>query len=371
MVAASLAYLVLRQRDTVGLVTFDEKIRHFVPPSSHPSHRNIILHALNTLVPRARSSHGPVFHEMAERIKNKGLVIVISDLFDEPATILSGLDLQARSVVEGYVSGLHKSPYHGFSVEFAEHREYVPGDDIRHVDWKAWSKTDKLYLKQYEEETNLLAYLLLDTSESMGYASDRNVTKLEYAKFIAAALGYLVLQQQDSVGLATFDEKVQRYLRPSGQPSHLKELFQLMDISPAGSKSDVGAIFNDLAERFRKRGVVIVLSDLFDEPSRVLAGLRHFRHRRHEVIVFHVLDPAELEFPFRQTTLFKGLEGLGDVLAEPHALRRAYPAEINRFCDEVRKGCQVSNIDYLLLKTDQPLDRALSTFLASRMVRVK
>src|SRR5262249_53793239 len=154
------------------------------------------------------------------------------------------------AVVEGYVAGLHRSPFHGFSVEFAEHREYVAGDDIRHVDWKVWSKTDKYYLKQYEQETNLLAYLLLDTSESMGYASDRNVTKLEYAKFMAAALGYLVLQQQASVGLATFDEKVQRYLRPSGQPSHLKELFQLMDISPAGSKTDVGAILNDLAERF-------------------------------------------------------------------------------------------------------------------------
>ncbi len=291
----------------------------------------------------------------------------------DPRTLasLEGLDLQARMVVEGYVAGLHRSPYHGFSVEFAQHREYVPGDDIRHVDWKVWSKTDKYYLKQYEEETNLLTYLLLDTSESMGYASEGNVTKLQYAKFIAAALAYLVLQQQDSVGLATFDEKVDRYLRPSGQPSHLKELFTLMDVSPARQKSDVGAIFNDLAERFRKRGVVVVLSDLFDEPSRILAGLRHFHHRRHDVIVFHILDPAELDFPFRQTTLFKGLEGLGDILAEPASLRRAYQAEVKAFCDEMRKGCQVGNIDYLLLRTDQELDLALSSFLAARMVRVK
>jgi uncharacterized protein (DUF58 family) len=291
----------------------------------------------------------------------------------DPRTLasLEGLDLQARSVVEGYVAGLHKSPYHGFSVEFAEHREYVPGDDIRHVDWKAWSKTDKLYLKQYEEETNLLAYLLLDTSESMGYASGDNVTKLQYAKFIAAALSYLVLQQQDSVGVATFDDQVERYLRPSGQPSHLKELIHLLDASPAAAKSDIGIIFHDLAERFKKRGVVVVLSDLFDDPARVIAGLRHFRHRRHEVIVFHVLDPAELEFPFRQTTLFKGLEGLPDVLAEPHALRRAYQQEINAFCDEIRRGCQGMNIDYILLKTDQDLDYALSSFLAGRMVRIK
>jgi len=274
-------------------------------------------------------------------------------------------------VVEGYVAGMHKSPYHGFSVEFAEHREYVPGDDIRHVDWKAWSKSDKYYLKQYEEETNLLAYLLLDTSESMGYASGDNVTKLAYAKYVAAAIAYLVLQQQDSAGLATFDDKVQRYLRPSGQPSHLKELFHLMDVSPAGAKSDVGLIFDDLAERFKRRGVVVVLSDLFDDPARVLAGLRHFRHRRQEVIVFHILDPAELDFPFRSTTLFKGLEGLGDILADPVGLRRAYQAEINDFCAQIKKGCQSANIDYLLLRTDQSLDVALSTFLATRMARAK
>ncbi len=291
----------------------------------------------------------------------------------DPRTLASiqGLDLQARLVVEGYVAGLHKSPYHGFSVEFAQHREYVVGDDIRHVDWKVWSKTDKYYLKQYEEETNLLTYLLLDTSESMSYASGNNVSKLQYAQFVAAALAYLVLQQQDSVGLATFDEKVQRYLRPSGQPSHLKELFQLMDVSPARNKSDLGVIFHDLAERFRKRGIIVILSDLFDEVPRILSGLRHFRHRRHEVIVFHILDPAELDFPFRQTTLFKGMEGLPDILAEPTALRRAYQAEIQAFRDELRKGCQMINIDYVPLRTDQNLDEALSTYLASRMVRVK
>lgn len=291
----------------------------------------------------------------------------------DPRTLasLQGLDLQARAAVEGYVAGLHRSPFHGFSVEFAQHREYVAGDDIRHVDWKVWSKTDKLYLKQYEEETNLLAYLLLDTSESMGYASGDNVTKLQYAKFVAAALSYLVLQQQDSVGLATFDDKVERYLRPSGQPSHLKELIGLMDVSPAAAKSDVGAIFNDLAERFRKRGVVIVISDLFDEPSRIVAGLKHFRHRRHDVIVIHILDPAELDFPFRSTTLFKGLEGLGDLLVEPASLRRAYQAEIQAFCDGLRRGCQGANIDYVLLRTDQELDLALSTYLATRMIRVR
>jgi uncharacterized protein (DUF58 family) len=284
---------------------------------------------------------------------------------------LEGLDLQARMVVEGYVAGMHPSPYHGFSVEFAEHREYVPGDDIRHVDWKVWSKTDKLYLKQYEEETNLLLYLLLDTSESMSYASGQNVTKLKYAQFIAAALAYMVLQQQDSVGLAIFDDMVRRYLRPAGQPTHLKELLHIMDITPARDKSDLGMVFHDLAERFKKRGVVAILSDLFDDVPRIIAGLKHFRHRRHEVIVFHILDPAELEFPFRQTTLFKGMEGLPEILTEPHALRRAYQAEIGAYLAEIKKGCQMINIDYVPLRTDQELDTALSSYLASRATRTR
>lgn len=291
----------------------------------------------------------------------------------DPRTLASieGLGLQARLVVEGYVSGMHRSPYHGFSVEFAEHREYVPGDDIKHVDWKVWSKTDKYYLKQYEEETNLLLYLLLDTSESMSYASEGNVSKLKYAQFIASSLAYLVLQQQDSVGLATFDEKVQRFLRPSGQPAHLKEIIQVMDATPSRQKSDMGLVFHDLAERFRKRGIVVVLSDLFDNPARIIAGLKHLRHRRHEVILFQVFDPAELEFPFRQSTLFKGMEELGDVLTEPIALRRAYQDEINSFREELRRGSQAINIDYVPLRTDQRLDQALSAYLALRSARVK
>ncbi len=284
---------------------------------------------------------------------------------------LEGLDLQARLIVEGYVAGMHPSPYHGFSVEFAEHREYVPGDDIRHVDWKVWSKTDKFYLKQYEEETNLLLYLLLDTSESMAYASGSNVPKLQYAQMVAASLGYMVLQQQDSVGLATFDDGVRRFLKPAGQPSHLKELIHLLDATPARAKTDLGIVFHELAERFKKRGVVVILSDLFDDVPKILAGLKHFRHRRHEVIVFHILDPAELDFPFRDTTLFKGMEGLPDVLTEPHALRRAYQAEIGTFLDELKKGCRMIDIDYVPLRTDWDLDAALSSYLAARANRAR
>ena len=291
----------------------------------------------------------------------------------DPHTLasLEGLDLQARMVVEGYVAGMHPSPYHGFSVEFAEHREYVPGDDIRHVDWKVWSKTDKLYLKQYEEETNLLMYLLLDTSESMSYASGNNVTKLQYAQFIVAALAYMILRQQDSVGLVVYDDAVRRYLKPAGQPSQLKELLHLLDVTPAREKSDLGLVFNDLAERFKKRGVVVVFSDLFDDVARIMTGLKHFRHRRHEVIVFHILDPAEIEFPFRDTTLFKGLEGMSDILTDPHALKRAYQDELQSFLRELEKGCRMADIDYVPLRTDQTLDIPLTSYLASRSARVR
>jgi uncharacterized protein (DUF58 family) len=274
-------------------------------------------------------------------------------------------------VVEGYVAGMHPSPYHGFSVEFAEHREYVPGDDIRHVDWKVWSKTDKLYLKQYEEETNLLAYMLLDTSESMAYASGENVTKLQYAQFIVAALSYMILQQQDSVGLVVFDDAVRRYLKPAGHAAQLRELLKMLAVTPAREKSDIGIVFNDLAERFKKRGVVAVFSDLFDDPARIVTGLKHFRHRRHEVIVFHILDPAELEFPFRETTLFKGLETMPEILTDPHALKRAYQSELGAFLKELEKACRMADIDYVPLRTDQHLDTALSSYLASRSARIR
>jgi len=290
----------------------------------------------------------------------------------DPVTLakIEGLDLKARLIVEGYIAGLHKSPYQGSSVEFAEHREYAPGDDIKHVDWKVWSRTDKLYLKQYEEETNLITYLLLDTSESMRYRSN-GVSKLDYARYIAAALAYLVLKQQDSVGLATFDFEVRNFLRPSSHASHLKQLLHLMDTTAAAQKTNVATIFHDLAERFKKRGLVIILSDLFDEVPSLLSGLKHFRHRRHEIIVFQILDPAELEFPFQDTTLFKGMEDLPQVLSEPRALRQAYREEFDGFLTEVRRGCRGQHIDHVLMRTDQKLDVALSAYLASRMAKRK
>lgn len=290
----------------------------------------------------------------------------------DPQTLarLQGLELRARSIVEGYVAGMHRSPYHGFSVEFAEHREYVPGDDLRHVDWKVFGKTDKVYLKQYEEETNLVCYLLLDTSESMRYQSEGTpLSKLEYAQCAAAALAYMTLEQQDSVGLVTFDQEIRALLRPSGNPSHWKQILRLMEDSRPERKTATGPIFHDLAERLKKRGIVAIFSDLFDDVPEMLAGLKHFRHRRHEVVLFHVLDPAELDFPFEQTTLFEGMEQLPEVLSDPRSLRKAYLDEFNAFVKQVQSGCRDQRIDYVQLRTDQSLGLALASYLSLRMTR--
>jgi uncharacterized protein (DUF58 family) len=290
----------------------------------------------------------------------------------DPQTLssLSGLELKARLIVEGYVSGMHKSPYQGFSVEFAQHREYVPGDDLRYVDWKVYGKSDRYYLKQFEEETNFACYILLDTSESMLYRSEQAaVSKLEYASYLAAALAYLVIQQQDAVGLATFDCEVTHFVRASSQSSQLKQLCHLIETAPTRGETSIGPILHDLAERITKRGLIIILSDLFDDVDEILLGLKHFRHRRHDVSVVQVIDPAEQDFLFEAPTLFKGLEGLKEQMTEPRSLRRAYQQEFEAFLKQVRRGCRDLNMDHVLLRTDQSLGVALSSFLVPRMQR--
>ena len=299
--------------------------------------------------------------------------ITTSPLLD-PHTLakLEGLELRAERIVEGYVAGLHRSPYRGFSNEFAEHREYTPGDDLRYVDWKVFGKTDKVYLKQFEEETNLICYLLLDTSESMQYQSPgAPLSKLAYAQCAAASLTYLVLHQRDSVGLVTFDQEIRQLVRPSSSPMQLKQLLRVMEETSAARKTRTGPIFHDLAERFARRGIVVILSDLFDDVEAMLAGLKHFRHRRHDVILLHVLDPAEIDFPFQNITMFKGFEALGDVVTEPRSLRAAYQQEVQAFLKRIRTGCRAQQIDYLTVRTDQPLDTMLSAFLAARKRRIK
>lgn len=275
------------------------------------------------------------------------------------------LDLITRFIVEGFISGLHKSPYHGFSVEFAEHREYVPGDDIRHIDWKVFGKSDRYYIKEYEEETNLMCHIILDTSESMEYKSGE-VSKLDYACYVAASLGYLITRQQDTVGLATFDNEVRKFIPPGSSLSHFNLILKELTNTEPRRKTDLGRIFNDLAERIRKRGLVIIISDLFDDPQSMMVGLRHFKHKRHEVIVFHILDEYELEFPFQKMTFFEGLEELPNLLVDPRALRKEYINAFEEYQREVKKGCSENFIDYVLFNTTTPLDAALISYLGKR-----
>lgn len=281
---------------------------------------------------------------------------------------ISRLDLKARLIVEGFVSGLHESPFHGYSVEFAQHREYVPGDDIRDVDWKVWARSDRFYIKQYEEETNLRAYLMVDTSESMAYQSGP-LSKMDYARYLAASLAYLMLRQQDSVGLVLFDEKVRRFIRDSSHPSHLKVLLQELEQNVPSSGTQMEMIFHDLAERLHRKGLLIVISDLLTDSEGILRGLQHVRHKRHEVIVFHLLDEAEKTFPFEEITLFEGMESAPNLFAEPLSLRQAYLAELNAFINKVKSGCRENRIDFVSLSTSDTLDIALSRYLANRLAR--
>jgi uncharacterized protein (DUF58 family) len=283
---------------------------------------------------------------------------------------LKGLPLRARRVVEGHVAGMHRSPYRGDSVEFAEHREYTPGDDLRYLDWKAFGRSDRYFIKQFEEETNLVCYLLVDVSESMQYRGpDASHSKLEYARRLAATLAYLVVRQQDGVALATFDDQVRDAVRPGGGAAHLTHVLDVLLRESGRRKTVAGPILHELAERWKRRGLVVILSDLFFDPRSLAAGLKHFRHRRHDVIVLHVLDPAETDFPFRQPILFHGLEQWGDVLTDPGALRKAYLAELGALIAAVRRACREQHFDYWLMRTDRPLGTALAGLLATRARR--
>jgi len=289
--------------------------------------------------------------------------------FLDPKTLqkISRLDIIARLVVEGSVTGLHKSPFHGFSVEFAEHREYAPGDDPKHIDWKVYGRSDRFYIKEYEEETNLTATILLDCSESMKFKGEPDrISKLEYGSMIAASLAYLVLRQRDSVGLVTFDEKIRSFVPPSSHPSHRNVLLHTLNTLEPQQRTTIGPVFHEMAERIKKKGLVIIISDLFDDPATILSGLRHFRHRRHEVILFHVLDLWEKTFPFESMTKFRGLEMLGEVTADPRAVRQAYLEELERFTWEIKRGCRQDRVDYVPIDTSMPLDVALTSYLATR-----
>ncbi len=278
---------------------------------------------------------------------------------------LDNLSLRARLVVEGFIIGLHRSPYHGFSVEFAEHRAYGAGDEIRHVDWKLFAKTDRYYVKQFEEETNLKSYLLVDQSRSMAFASG-GVSKLSYAQTLAASLSYLMLKQQDAIGLALFDSEIRHYLAPRARPSHLNTILGAMSEMQPGEETSIAPVLHQLAESIVKRGLIVLISDLFDDPDEILQGLKHFRHKRHEVIVFHILDPQELAFSFSSRTRFKDMETGQVITTEPWHIRQAYQERMERFIDTYRTRCGQQRIDYLQISTDRPLDLALSEYLLKR-----
>jgi uncharacterized protein (DUF58 family) len=290
----------------------------------------------------------------------------------DPKTLskIRRLDLKARLIVEGFISGLHRSPYHGFSVEFAEHREYVPGDDIKHIDWKVWGRSDRYYIKQYEEETNLRCHVVLDTSESMRYGSNKAVTKYDYACYVAASLAYLVLHQQDAVGMAMFDQDIHHYLPPTSTGIQLKQILHEMSQVKPRKKTNIGMIFHNLAERVTKKGLIIIITDFFDSVDNILFGLRHLRHKKHEILAFHILDEFELTFPFESMTLFEGLEEYPELLADPRALKKAYLKELDTFIADLKKGCRNNRVDYVQLHTGMPLDVALTRYLAMRSARV-
>jgi uncharacterized protein (DUF58 family) len=279
---------------------------------------------------------------------------------------LSNMELVARLVVEGFITGLHKSPYHGFSVEFAEHRQYMPGDEIKHLDWKIYGKTDRYYIKQFEEETNLKAYIIVDASKSMAFASGGRISKLEYASYITAALAQLMIQQRDAVGLTIYDESIRTHLPPHATKSYLREILRQLEVTKAGNKTGTANALHEVAERIKRRGLVIILSDLFDEPSTVMSALRHFRHKKNEVIVMQILDPLERSFAFGRDAIFKDLETAEELTTQPWHIQKAYQESMNAFVASYKRACRENNIDYVLLDTATPFDVALLEYLHKR-----
>lgn len=280
---------------------------------------------------------------------------------------IKNLSLAARRVVEGFFAGLHKSPHKGFSIEFAEHREYVPGIDPRHIDWRVYGRRDKLYVKQYEEETSLRCHLLVDKSASMAYKSEgQAMTKLEYASYLAASLAYLIAFQHDSAGLVTFDTKVRDRLPPRQGPAHLRLVMEKLEHTQPGGETTLSDTFHMLAETTNRRSLVIVLSDLFDDADALVGALKHFRHKKHEVIVLQILDPAEVSFPFDDVTRIEDMETTREITSDPEAFRRQYLEELARFLDKIRAGCRTAQIDYVVAQTDQRFDLFLGTYLARR-----
>ena len=288
--------------------------------------------------------------------------------FLEPEALarVKNLSMVARGVVEGFISGMHASPYKGFSVEFAEHREYTAGDDPRHLDYRMLARTDRLYIKQYEEETNMRVHILLDTSGSMGYRHESKISKLEYASYLTAILSYLMTRQQDSVGLTTFDTEIRLEMPARSSPRHFNEMMRQLEAIKPGRETDIAEILHRLANRFKRRCLIVLISDLYDEPEEVIRALHHFRHRRHEVILFHVFDKAEIDFPFNDVIAFHDLETDERLQIDPAYVRDVYREQIDGFIESYRRACAETRIDYVMTDTSTPYDFMLSRYISKR-----
>ena len=293
--------------------------------------------------------------------------IVRERQFLDPAVVarLGTLELKARAIVEGFLSGLHRSPFKGFSVEFAEYRQYMPGDDLSTMDWKVYARTDRHYVKKFEEETNLDCHVLIDVSGSMGYGS-RGITKHEYARCVAASLGYLMTLQRDAVGLTAFDDRIVSMLPASARPGHLRSFLLALDRLRLGKETDVSTPLHQLAGSLTKRGMVVLISDLLDDPGQIIRGLKHFQFRGSDVVVFQILDPDEIAFPFERATRFEDLETSEEIMAVPAAVREHYLSAIGGLVDRYRRELGGTGIDYRLLTTDEPLEMALLSYLSTR-----
>jgi len=289
----------------------------------------------------------------------------ISFLDPKVLASISNLELRAKTAVEGFVTGLHKSPYRGFSVEFTDYRHYHPGDDIRHVDWKVYARSGEYFIKQYQDETNVRCHILLDCSASMAYGSE-SISKLEYGRTLAAALSYFMVGQRDAVGLITFDDRLREYLPARYRRGHLMLILQALARVHPGEGTDLARPISELAMGLNRRSMAIVISDLLDDEAAIVKGLQHLRFKGNDVLVFHVMDNAELTFPFERIAEFEDAENHETLAVAPQSIRKAYLQELEKFCGFYRQKCRASGIDYCLLNTAEPLDFALSSYLSKR-----
>lgn len=293
--------------------------------------------------------------------------VKISDyLKPEVISKISGLELKAKLLVEGFISGLHKSPHHGFNVEFSEHRQYMPGDEIRYIDWHVFARTDRYYIKQFEEETNLRATIMVDSSNSMAFKSNAPISKLEYGKLLAAALGFIIINQRDALGLGIFNNKLNFFLRPQSKYSHYRDYINFLDdIRPSG-KTKFSESLNEIAGKLPQRGIIIIISDLYDNIKNIVSGLKQLRHRKNEVLVFHLYDPLEEDFNFKNEIEFTDMETGNKITADGLSIYNEYIKRFKKFINDLNLNCGQLNIDYFPIKTNMTFDESLKKYFIKR-----